>query len=428
MPRKVNSDNNKVVKSVTKKSTAKKNNSISKKKTIAGKKLTAEKEYIKAKKDYIKREKINNFLTVIVILFFGVLLIFSTYAWLSTALNVKVRNFTMKVSQNSGLTISLDGITFSSYVDISSEILIDQLVETYPNNTSQWAGAGLIPVSSPGIRNSNMPTFDVYASGGVRYKGRKKENGFVTTQLVDESERTEFNRYIAFDIFLKNQTGSPVSDNLYLNELTYIEMQLDVDNGILDEEDQVQTPSDDEYDDNDSDGLHNTEEKDIEEMRGLVNSVRLGLLKIGTVPIKSSVETIQNVQCNNNCQMVIYEPHSTNHTALSITRAKKFDVYLEDGVRFPTFAFKKEGGPIYIKNAVSGSPFLDPNFFVYQETIKEEDLVRPIFELPDGITKVRVYLWVEGQDIDSLETNSHGAELAVSIDLSKDTHGYTSFN
>lgn len=382
-----------------------------------------------ARKVYIKNQKLNNLLTLIVVFFFGVLLIFSTYAWLSTALNVKVRNFTMKVSQNSGLTISLDGIHFGSYVDISSEILIEQLVETYPTNTSQWAGAGMIPVSSPGIRDANSPRFDIYASGGVRYKGRTKENGFVTTQLAEEIGRTEFNRFIAFDIFLKNQTGSPVSDNLYLNNMTYIEMQADVDDGMFDDDefDDEDDYEEEEDEDDNSDGLHDSEDKNTLEMRGLVNSIRLGFVKIGTVPIKSPVETIQNVECNNRCSAVIYEPHSTQHTTLSITRAQKFGVTLIDGERFPTYAFKTEGGPIYIKNAISGSPLLDPNYFVFQQTIKEEDFTRPIFELPDGITKIRVYLWVEGQDIDSLETNSHGAQLAVSIDLSKDTHGYTSF-
>ena len=39
----------------------------------------------------------------------------------------------------------------------------------------------------------------------------------------------------------------------------------------------------------------------------------------------------------------------------------------------------------------------------------------------NSITKVRVYIWLEGQDIDSLETDSQGANLDVSIDFIKDT-------
>lgn len=41
------------------------------------------------------------------------------------------------------------------------------------------------------------------------------------------------------------------------------------------------------------------------------------------------------------------------------------------------------------------------------------------------MTKVRVYLWIEGQDIDSLETDSSGSDISVSINLIKDTKGYS---
>ena len=146
---------------------------------------------------------------------------------------------------------------------------------------------------------------------------------------------------------------------------------------------------------------------------------------MGTVSKKADVRTIQGITCNNACQTAIYEPNSTKHSALSIERAAKFDVTLEDGLPFPTFAWKSgDGATVYIKNTVSGSPLLDPTYFALQETITEEDFTKPLFKIPDGITKVRIYLWVEGQDVDSLETNSTGADLLVSIDLSKDNSGY----
>ena len=51
----------------------------------------------------------------------------------------------------------------------------------------------------------------------------------------------------------------------------------------------------------------------------------------------------------------------------------------------------------------------------------------PLFTIPDGITKMRVYVWIEGQDIDSLETDSEGAEVSISINFIKDTYGYTEY-
>ena len=67
---------------------------------------------------------------------------------------------------------------------------------------------------------------------------------------------------------------------------------------------------------------------------------------------------------------------------------------------------------------------LDSNHFVMQNTIDEEDFYNPIFQIPNGITKARVYIWIEGQDVDSLETNSRGAAISISIDFVKDLAGY----
>ena len=104
---------------------------------------------------YIKNDKHRIFISIVVIFFLGILLIFSTYAWFSTSLNVKIKTFNMIVSRNSGLSISFDAINYDKTIEISEEVLIDRLVETYPNNLSQWSRNGLIPVSSPGLTNNN---------------------------------------------------------------------------------------------------------------------------------------------------------------------------------------------------------------------------------------------------------------------------------
>ena len=172
------------------------NKTTNKSRVVAGRSVVAAKTRRRKRIAEIKREKRNNILTAFVIFFFGVLLIFSTYAWISTALNVKINTFKMQVSRNSGLTISLDGVHFGSYVEISAETLIEGLKDIYPTNTNQWAASGLIPVSTLGARDNNTPTFDVFVSGGVRYRARNKSNGFVTVELYKEEHSNEFNRYI----------------------------------------------------------------------------------------------------------------------------------------------------------------------------------------------------------------------------------------
>ena len=337
--------------------------------------------------------KANLKMMFLVILSFGTLFIVASYAWFSTNLNVKINMFQMSVTKNTGLSISLDGINFDTYVEISKEILIDQLKNRYPNNESQWASGGLTPISSNGILDPNQNRFDMYASSGVRYRNMEMKNGYIRLISAKENGISNLSNFIAFDLFFKNDSASPVSDNLYLEDTTEFKLAEDAN----------------------------------EEMEGLFNSLRLGFIKIGSVPLNTDINTIQNIGCNNSCTSIIYEPNHTVHNSLSIERALKHNVNLVNGEDFPTYGVIKAGGPIFIKDAISGSPNLDYNYFKLQETIKHEDLLQPLFTLPSGITKARLYLWIEGQDIDSLETDSQGSKLDVSINFIKDTAGYKEY-
>lgn len=355
-----------------------------------------------SKKRVVKKQQISLFnriftqrnVTIFVIFMIGVLLIFSSYAWFSTSLNVKIKEFNMIVSRNSGLSISFDGINFDTAIEISRDTLINDLTKTYPNHVNQWAAVGLTPVSSNGISDNNSYFFDIFSSSGVRYKNKQKTHGYINTIKVIDTKPRSFNYYIAFDIFFKNETGSPIADNLYFDEGTTAYMTSD----------------------------------SGDEMQGLVNSLRIGIVKVGTAPLDADPKTIQNLQCNHDCKSIIFEPNSTAHTMLSRERAAKYNLDLKDEEEFPTFAMIKAGGPIYVEDNISGSSKLDLNYFALQNTIKERDFDNPLFTVPDGITKARVYLWIEGQDIDSLETDSTGADIYVDINFVKDTNGYQAFN
>lgn len=382
-----------IEKNTKSKNTPKKKNA--EKKSTAKIKNTGNKSKKKTAKFNIRKlSKKKVILTIAAIIFLSVLLIFSSYAWFSTSLNVKVKTFNVIVTRNSGLSISLDAVNFDTSVEMSYDSLITNLKRTYPNNKSHWAGNGLTPVSSNGISNPRSHFFDIYSSSGVRYYKKNREKGYITTGKANEDKINPFSNFIAFDLFFKNVTGSPVSDNLYLEYGTELIMDSD----------------------------------SSEEMQGLVNSARIGFVKVGSLPLTATPNEIQNMTCSGNCNAIIYEPNSTAHTALSIERAQKYGVTLIDGNPFPTFACVKGGGPIWVEDTVSGSPNLDYNYFALQKTITEDDFGKPLFTVPDGITKVRVYVWIEGQDIDSLETDSDGADISISINFIKDTQGYWSFD
>ncbi len=384
---------NKTVKSTKKSSSKPSTKKVTK--TVTKSSKTLKKTPIKKVENKEERNvrRINPRIALIVIFLCAVLLIFASYAWFSTNLNIKIKTLNMIVAKNSDLTISFDGVNFDRSIEINKENVFVNLADLYPNHNTQWPSNGLIPVSSPGISSPNNGYFDMFETNGVLYYKKEKDRGFLKTKLSKQDQPREYNYYLAFDIFIKNDNGSPKADNLYFDDTTSIMATGEID----------------------------------EEMQGLINSFRIGVVKIGSVPLDATVSQIQNVTCNNNCVDAIYEPYSKFHTPLSIERSQKYKIDLVDGHYFPTYAYRKAGGPIYVENSISGSSKIDREYFIPQETITDDTLDTAIFEIPNGITKARVYVWIEGQDIDSLETHSKGTDIDLSINFVKDTAGWESF-
>ena len=355
----------------------------------------------KSKKKQFELPKFKNRSKVLffVVLFAATLLVISTYAWFSASLNVKVHFVNMKVSTDTGLFISLDGVNFDSEIEVSRESILNDVTALYPNHTNQWASGGLWTVSTIGIADSNSDKFSIFYGTVNKYRrGENKGKQYLTTTKIIEDKPGEFESFVAFDIFLKNVSGSPNSDNLYLAEDTFVTL-------------------DDEVDDE-------TREK----MSGIMNSVRIGIVRIGDTNLNATVNEIQNIQCNNNCMSLIYEPYSTNHTEKSIIDAEAYNVTIADGQYYPTYATYNEGAYLDHRSCYYDSGVaINTDYFTLQETLVDADLEEPIFQIPNGITKCRIYIWLEGQDIDSLETHSKGAPIDVSIDFIKDLAGYDEF-
>ena len=237
--------------------------------------------------------------------------------------------------------------------------------------------------------------FDVFRTSGIRYTNfAKKTNGVITTSLYDQSEPKKYSYFLAFDVFFKNDTGSPVADNLFFDGGTGFEIHEELD----------------------------------EQMQGLINSLRIGIVKVGSLPKTASPREVQNITCNNDCEAIIFEPFKNQHAQMAIDNAARYDIEVVDGEDFPTYANVKAVDRKPIKDVISGSPTLDTENFKLQQTITESDFDEPLFTVPDGYTKARIYVWIEGQDIDSLETLSSGTNVDITINFVKDTLGYDSFD
>ena len=104
----------------------KKATTTNKKKTNSTKKTPTKKTTAKKKTSVVTiTRQINPKVTKVLIVLFGVLFIFASYAWFSTNLNVKIRTFNLIVTRNSDLTISFDGVNFSRSIEITKIITND---------------------------------------------------------------------------------------------------------------------------------------------------------------------------------------------------------------------------------------------------------------------------------------------------------------
>ena len=352
-------------------------------------------------KDFIKKLKPSNYsrrtkIIFLITFFTCVSLIFATYAWFSASLNVKVKFFDVKVSTDTGLFISLDGINYSDAIEVSRESVITTLKETYPNHTNQWATNGLWSVSTNGIPNPLASKFAVFEGSMGKYTDRvRKGQRYIHTHLTPEDIPREYSSFISFDIFLKNVSGSPLKDNIYIGEGTFVEFD------------------------------ETADEETRKKMEDILNSLRIGIVKIGETDLKADIGTIQNLQCNGECVSVIYEPNSLKHNEESIAAATKLGISLSDNTYVPSYAVIAEGRYLDHKTGfLNTGTEVDALHFALQKTVVDSDLNKPIFQVPNGITKARIYFWIEGQDVDALEVHSEGAPIYLNFDLEKDLAGY----
>lgn len=315
-------------------------------------------------------------------------LVYSSYAWFASTLDVKITNFRAVVDPETGLYISLDGINWGSTVDISEDSIITNLKNTYPSHTNQWSD-GITSVSTVGLQNNNQDKFTMFGNK----KPMLPRFSFLNTDKIDiitleENQSNNNAQFIAFDIFLRNLTTSPYSDNLYLIDGTRV--------------------------------INSSEEMDDT----AANAIRVGFVFMGGgVHRNANPNEVQNLKCVTNCTQFIYEPNSTMHNESSVEILGQHGVTLTPGIKYPTYAVYRSRDRVQMWAGVenSGIPF-DNTVFRQQQT--STNLNEAIGQIPSGITKVRVYIWVEAQDIDIIEQVSTGYEVAVVLNFEKDMAGY----
>lgn len=291
-----------------------------------------------------------------------------TYAWFTSNRIVDLQFFDIHVETDGGLEISENAI------DWKNEITPDELknaYKTYPSSLNQIPGS-MKPMSSGGTIDGNGFLNMFY--GQVDSSGSK--NYYLSTYRKIEERTTELSNngdFIAFDIFFKTTTPK----SLYLSESSY----------VLPKEESI----------------------------GIENSARIAFIKEGSTSLETNIGTVQNMKTTNENNVYIWEPNYDIHTTHGVSNALK--TY---GITVPE---KNAGelsydGVIGTVNSSSKIKLGDANSLNYPNLFKKVDVDiytkneyqgnNYLCELEPGITKMRIYMWIEGQDVDSENKASQG--------------------
>lgn len=294
----------------------------------------------------------------------------STYAWFTANQVVTINSLDVKVEASNGLQISTNASQWKSVITNAD------IAAGYTGNTNQLP-ANVTAVSTDGTVNQTNGTLNLYK--GVVGNDADTGNYNLTTTLETDRAGTTGN-YIVFDVFLRVDSAQ----DIYLT-----------------------TDS-------------NVQAKGETEDRGLKNSARVAFVKLGQGDSTASVESLTALKNSVAAKAIIWEPNIDTHsTMVTETVAPEYGVTLATGTNTPYYGIKKViSTPVDLKNTVNGTDTTNTSLVtpdIATKAVRNE--YEKVFELPAGVTKMRIYMWIEGQDIDC-ENNATGSDITYNLQFS----------
>jgi hypothetical protein len=385
----------------------------------------------------------------------AVILSVSTYAWFIGMRTVNVESFDVQIKAADSLLLSIDGSKWVETLEINKS---NYKTDAYSGNTNSWAGTGLLPVSSIGqmdVANSRMRMFEkaslTTTPGGYRIMSSQIAYNLNTTD--------EVNGYVVFDLFVRNFSGTQYLPDL--NQLDEEAIYLTKDSAVKVAEGGVENT-----------GIENSVRVAFAQI-GRVDGTTTDASTITGISCNGAIGTVTDGVTGICRTAQIWEPNDTKHVAAAIswyntscaTRADEDGAYgsygscgtVENTKAYKTYAITKKINSVddvdiydglgyngytntvepYSNNdantnidivttandltSLTGKPLYSYPYFT--DTMKgKTGTERPTFMTlaPNSITKVRVYVYIEGQDVDNYDFASIGKKISVAFGLSKD--------
>lgn len=279
----------------------------------------------------------------------------AAYSWFSTNRTVYISELSIKVQTQGGIEISADARNWSTRINQADIINANS---TYQSSINQLPMT-MEPVSTGKlVSNGKLQMYHGYTEN--------KGNDYILLATKDEEkEGTKEGKFMAFDVFLKTENET----RLYLSNTSGASYQ-----GI--------TP-------------------------GIENSVRFAFLVEGNINDKTNYIAAQNLNNATVNTTYIWEPNYDSHSENGIRNASQvygLNVNNLDGKQIlydGLISNISKTNNVLVSDANADKyPDLFKRVNVDYLTKKEFSDNVEIFSINPGITKVRIYIWIEGQDVD----------------------------
>ena len=405
---------------------------------------------------------------ILLIAFTAIMLIASTYAWFTTQKNVDIENLRGVVEVAEGLEISLDAKSWSQKINLgdvaavdkadANETLLSILDNAYTDvslgeeDTASHKNIDpieLLPVSSIGehskidrldmvrgkLENGNLGTIKLVDEKNDKYLRKNKATAISDPNLAYTSD--DYPSFIAFDLFVKNtsRTANEGGDVL----------QLDVDSVVDVLDSALNVPPDNGYNRN---GKIYVGKKES----GLQNCVRVGfaLYEPTSDPTADQKTALTDLVGKDDGKTIkdvaIWEPNANAHVEYIVNSNNKVATDAQNGTitvggmladsQFFTFG---------LKNTAVSQTIPEGSLYKWDSDVNEYLSKQQTVQTPAGaiktnavnlksvsgdgstdfkiasnkISRVRIYIWLEGQDPDCINFASFGGGIEVDLGLTK---------
>lgn len=318
---------------------------------------------------------------LIILLICAVVFISSTYAWFTSNKEVSIQTIEVNVKTSAGIQISADGENWKSALTVNDIISAatshSELVDVIPTNVE--------PVSTD-MSLGTDGTLNMFY-GEVK---ANSEGNFALQAAPDAPSSGA--HYIVFDVFLKTNT-----------DLATGKVKIDCSSANAAERSGVTVTG-------------------AQSSQGIQNASRIGFIKLGNIADGATGAQIRALGSTNasDSDTLLWEPNADSHTAAAISHAlSTYGITTQDnGTAIPYDGVKAqilEANAIELDktNATDNATYfgaVSPDY----STADTDRTDLNFFSLDSGITKVRIYMWIEGQDVDC-ENNASGATVDFNL-------------